>query len=279
MDKGPSRKRRAAALSPQGAKQRLGRPGALLFAGLLALVAVLAAPTFAEDKGSEVGSSTAGALWPWATQNAKEPPKVRPYEIPTFGAKRHFKDAPAQWQKAPKIDGDAVFRMIVACYPTKSRWGLDVDLQAAVRTANAVDITGTAIGKSTVGIVARMPLYSATEMDREREREYRRRSDTASKVADFVGQLATRNQALRVLALAAAMESRAQIRVNEGIADAEEQIKYLDKVAAAENQLITAEAKAMDARLSLVAQCRDEEAERVNAYLTELAQLPPAAQP
>lgn len=242
---------------------------------LLALVAVLAAPTFAEEKAS----STGGNLWPWSSQNAKEPPKVKPYEIPTFGAKRNFKDAPAQWQKAPKIDGDAIFRMIVACYPTKSRWGLDVDLQAAVRTANAVDITGTAIGKSTVGIVARMPLYSANEMDREREREYRRRADTASKVADFVGQLATRNQALRTLALAAAMESRAQIRVNEGIADADEQIKYLDKVAAAENALITAEAKAMDARLTLVAQCRDEEAERVNAYLTEQAQLPPAAKP
>jgi hypothetical protein len=221
----------------------------------------------------------AGDLWPWSNQAPKEPPKVKPYEIPTFGAKRNFRDAPAQWEKAPKIDGDAVFRTIIACYPTKSRWNLDVDLQAAVRTANAVDITGTAIGKSSVGIVARMPLYSATEMDREREREYRRRSDTAGKVADYIGQIATRNQALRILALSAAMESRAQIRVNEGIADAEEQIKFLDKVAAAENQLITAEAKAMDARLTLVAMCRDEEADAVNAYLTNLAQLPAAAKP
>ena len=242
---------------------------------ILSLCAVLPAPTFAQEQGS----STAGNLWPWASQNAKDPPKVQPYEVPTFGAKRNFRDAPAQWQKAPKIDGDAVFRMIIACYPNKSQWNIDVNLETAIRTANAVDITGTAIGKSTVGIVARMPLYSATEMDREREREYRRRTDTAGKVADFVGQLASRNQALRMLALAAAMESRAQIRVNEGIADAEEQIKYLDKVAAAENQLITAEAKAMDARLSLVAMCRDEAADAVNAYLTDLAQLPATAKP
>ena len=251
------------------------KPGAavsrrLTFAALCLACAVAPAPTFAEEKGN---------LWPWANQNAKEPPKVKPYEIPTFGDKRNFRDAPAQWAKAPRIDGDAIFRMIVACYPNKSRWGLDVDLAAAVRTANAVDITGTAIGKSTVGIVARMPLYSATEMDREREREYKRRTDTAGKVAEFVGQLAARNQALRVLALAAAMESRAQVRVNEGIADADEQIKYLDKVANAEKDLITAEAKAMDARLSLVAMCRDEESDTVNAYLTDLAQLPPAAKP
>jgi hypothetical protein len=144
------------------------------------------APSYGEDKTS----STGGNLWPWASQNAPAPPKVKPYEIPTFGPKRNYRDAPAQWQKAPKIDGDAIFRMVIACYPSKSRWNLDVDLQAAVRTANAVDITGTEIGKSTVGIVARMPLYSATELDREREREYRRRSDTASKVADFVGHLA-----------------------------------------------------------------------------------------
>jgi hypothetical protein len=241
----------------------------------LAIFAVSPAPTFAEEKGS----STAGNLWPWSSQNAKDPPKVQPYEVPTFGAKRNFRDAPAQWQKAPKIDGDAIFRMVVACYPNKSRWNLDVDLQAAVRNQNMVDVTGTVIGQHTVGIVARLPLYSATEMDREREREYKRRTDTAGKVAEFIGQLATRNQALRTLALAAAMESRAQIRVNEGIADAEEQIKYLDKVAAAENQLITAEAKAMDARLSLVAMCRDEEADAVNAYLTDLAHLPAAAKP
>ena len=239
---------------------------------LALLVAVPLAPTFAADEKG-------GNLWPWSSQNAKEPPKVLPYEVPTFGAKRNFRDAPAQWQKAPKVDGDAVFRTIIACYPNKSQWNIDVDLQAAVRNANAVDITGTAIGKSTVGIVARMPLYSATEMDREREREYRRRTDTAGKVAEFVGQLAARNQALRALALSAAMESRAQIRVNEGIADADEQVKFLDKVATAEKDLITAEAKVMDARLSLVAMCRDESADAVNAYLTDLAHLPAAAKP
>lgn len=253
-------------------KSGVGVSPRLTFAAALALVAVLPAPTFAADEKG-------GNLWPWSSQNAKEPPKVQPYEVPTFGAKRNFREAPAQWQKAPKVDGDAVFRAIIACYPNKSQWNIDVDLQAAVRNANAVDITGTAIGKSTVGIVARMPLYSATEMDREREREYRRRTDTAGKVAEFVGQLAARNQALRSLALSAAMESRAQIRVNEGIADADEQVKFLDKVAAAEKDLITAEAKVMDARLSLVAMCRDESADAVNAYLTDLAHLPAAAKP
>lgn len=218
--------------------------------------------------------ASAADMWPWSSQAPNPPPPIKPYEIPTMsGSKRDFKAPAAGWVKAPRIDGDAVFQTIIACYPTKSYWNIDIDLQAAVRNTSAIDITGSTIGKSMVGIVARMPLYSRTEIDREREREYKRRSDTASKVSDFVNQLATRNKALRQLAIAASMEQRAQIRVNEGIADADEQIKWLDKVAALENDLITAEAKAMDARLTLVAMCRDSEADAVNAYLTDLAQL------
>ena len=67
--------------------------------------------------------------------------------------------------------------------------------------------------------------------------------------------------------------------MNEGIADAAEQIQWLDKIAQLENRLISAEAKAMVARLTLVAMCRDGEADTVNAYLTELSQLPDKAKP
>lgn len=88
------------------------RRSGLILARSLVVIAVLPAPTFAADEKG-------GNLWPWSSQNAKEPPKVQPYEVPTFGAKRNFKDAPAQWQKAPKVDGDAVFRTIIACYPNK----------------------------------------------------------------------------------------------------------------------------------------------------------------
>ena len=221
----------------------------------------------------------AGELWPWASQAPAQPPAVKPFEVPTFGAKREFRAAPAQWVKAPRVDGDAVFRTIIDCYPNKSNWNIDVNLDAAVRNASIVDITGTSIGRASVGIVARMPLYSATEMDREREREARRRIDTAAKVANFVEALAQRNQALRLLGIAAAMESRAQIRVNEGIADATEQIGYLEKVATLEKDVITAESKAMEARLSLISLCRDDVASTVNAYLTDLARLPDSAKP
>ena len=222
----------------------------------------------------------AGDLWPWASQNAKNPPKVQPYEIPTLhGKPSDFKTPAPDWVKAPRISGDEVFAMVIACYPSRSRWRIDVDLLGAVRNTAAIDVTGTTIGRSMVGIVAKMPIYSDTEMDREREREYRRRTDTAQIVAEFVGSIAKRNQAARMLALSAAMERRAQIRVNEGITDATEQTGWLEKTAQAEQTLIEAESKTAESRLKLVVMCRDEVADGVNSYLTELAQLPEKARP
>lgn len=229
---------------------------------------------------STVAGAVEPGLWPWAAQNPEKPPAVKPYEIPTFeGAARDFRAAPTGWVKAPRVDGDAVYAMILNCYPAKSRWRLNVGLQAALKTAEALDVTGTTIGRSYVGVVARMPLYSSDDQDREREREYRRRVDTAGLVADYVGAIASRNHAVRNVALAGSLEQRARVRVAEGIADAEEQVKYLDKVAASENALVTAEAKIMQARLALVSMCRDDEADRVNAYLSGQARLPAQARP
>lgn len=241
-------------------------PAPTFRAVLLALCAVLPAPTFAGD------------LWPWASQNAPAPPKIQPFEIPTFAGKAgDFKGQRPEWVKPPRIDGDAVFRAVVACYPARSRWQIDIDLQAAVRNTGAVDVSGTTIGRSMVGIVARMPIYSDSEMDRERVREYQRRTDTAKIVANFIGQSAKRNAAVRALALVATMEQRAQVRVREGIADADEQVKWLDKIIQAEGDLMTAESAIQEARLKLVAQCRDDVADEMNDYLSGLAQLPDAA--
>lgn len=228
-----------------------------------------AQPVFAEDS----------KLWPWASQSSKSVPVVPPYEVPTFGGKRDFRMPLANWVHAPRIDGDAVFRAVVGCFPSKSNYDIDLSLQAAVRTSNAVDISGTAIGKYHVGLVANMPLYSVSEFYRQRQIEYGRRTDVAKAVAAFVEQIANRNTAVRALAMSAALEARAQLRVNEGIVDADEQIKFMDRVIKGENDLITAEAKTMEARLTLVANCRPEEAERINAYLIDLAQLPEGAKP
>ena len=59
-------------------------------------------------------------------------------------------------------------------------------------------------------------------------------------------------------------------QVQQGIAPAEEQIGYLKEVAASVGDLDAANAAIVSARLSLSGQCRDEVADRVNNYLTEI---------
>lgn len=224
-----------------------------------------------------VAAADLGGLWPLASQNPSKPAPVRPYEIPTFeGQARDFRQPPPPLAQAPAIDGDAVFRAVVDCYPVKSRWKMDVDLEAAVRSTRVIDVTGTAVGRSNIGIVARMPIYSATEHDREMEREARRRADTAKTVADFVEKLAERNASVRAVALYSALEQRARVRVNTGIADALEQVVYMEKTSTAERDLIRAEAGVMQSRLQLVAMCREGEADQMNRFLSGLAQLPAA---
>jgi hypothetical protein len=95
-------------------------------------------------------------------------------------------------------------------------------------------------------------------------------------VADFVEKLAERNASVRAVALYSALEQRARVRVNTGIADALEQVGYMEKTSTAERDLIRAEAGVMQTRLQLVAMCREGEADQMNRFLSGLAQLPAA---
>jgi len=59
-------------------------------------------------------------------EQAKPPPDIKPYEIPTMrGNKRDFHHTPPI-KLAPVIDADAVFKMIVNCFPERPDWGLEV---------------------------------------------------------------------------------------------------------------------------------------------------------
>ena len=131
----------------------------------------------------------------------------------------------------------------------------------------------TDIGSNYVGIVARMPLYSYTELDRERDREFHRRTSAATSVAQFISAVATRNHAIRELALHRALEARAAIRVRKGVAGASEQVTYLEKVAG-QRALIKAEAEIMESRLTMAALCDPEKQLRMSQYLRLVSAVP-----
>ena len=223
------------------------------------------------------GSEIASTWWPWKTTDELEkPPSVQTYQLPTMtGDDLDFHIPPAALHPAPALDADGIFNAVLACYPEKSKYDIDVALRAAVRSQNVLDLEDTSsLGGSYVGIVANMPLYSGKELDKEKEREYVRRKDTAQEVADFIAAIAQRNQATREFALYRSLEARAAIRVKQGITEASEQVGYLEKVAQAEKELVQAEAKIMESRLLLAGMCDPKNAKTLGNWLKQVATVP-----
>ena len=164
--------------------------------------------------------SIASSFWPWSNNSNKPPPEFKPYRLPTMeGDSRSYHDNLPPLVKAPAIDPDLVFKSVMTCYPAPSNFNIDIELRGQIRSAAGGDdlFETTDIGSNYVGIVARMPIYSHTEIDRERDREFNRRTITAASVAQFVAAVATRNHAIRELALHRSLEARAAIRVQQGL--------------------------------------------------------------
>ena len=221
--------------------------------------------------------SIASSFWPWNNKNNKPPPEFKPYRLPTMqGDNRSYHDNLPPLVKAPAIDPDLVFNSVMTCYPAPSNFNIDVELRGQIRSAAGGDdlFESTDIGSNYVGIVARMPIYSHTELDRERDREFNRRTATAASVAKFVAAVATRNHAIRELALHRSLEARAAIRVQQGIVGASEQVTYLEKVAGGQRALIKAEAEIMESRLAMAALCDPAKQEHMSQYLKRVSAVP-----
>jgi hypothetical protein len=206
---------------------------------------------------------------------AEPPPNVQPYQIPTLkGTKRDFRHIPPI-KLAPVLDADGIFRMIINCFPERPQWGVEVKAVSGIRYTDGRGISTfdtAGLSKYYAGIVAEMPLYSTDELNKVRTQEYNRRQDVAKNVASLLKALANRQRALRMVGIAESIEARSQIRVAEDLAPAEEQITNLEKVAQYVGDLDAANAEIVAARLALAGQCRHEEYENVNNYLTEITQ-------
>jgi hypothetical protein len=122
-------------------------------------------------------------------------------------------------------------------------------------------------GRASVALVARVPLYSAAEVDREREREYMRRGKVADAVGALVSSLADRVRLQRELDMTRALEQRAQQRVFIGVAETSEQVKYLEKVADVDGQLLRQKGLIEKARLDLLGLCYESEVDRVDEFI------------
>ena len=173
--------------------------------------------------------------------------------LPTFtGVKPGINNNIAAYIPAPKINADTIFKNVLACYPHKSKWKIDVELRAALSSSDSSfssSANTSTLGENYAQIVASMPLYSATELDRAMKNEHDLRQETAQTVAQLVKAIAARNHALRKIALYTSLEQRSSVRVQGGVVGAPEQVSYLEKVAKAYESEIDAETDIMATRL------------------------------
>lgn len=225
--------------------------------------------------GSAIAAESSG--WWFDSKPANTaPPSVPPYHLPSFSGEASDLAAPMPaLHHAPGLDADALFSRVVSCFPAESTFKVDVSLKAAARTGYEIDsIDNTDIGRHYLGIVATMPLYSSSEIDRRREREFQRRTATAQMIGSYIQAVAARNHARREIGLYSSLESRARLRVAKGLTDTSEQVRYLEKVAKAQASLVGSEAAILQNRLAIVAQCESSRANGINRFLKAAATLP-----
>lgn len=232
----------------------------------------------------------AANAWEWnpitAAPTAAPPPDelMQPYQLPTFsGDEVSFHTVPALPPPAPRMDFDAVFSTIVACYPVPSNFNIDVKAQIVAQSAEIWNADDTTQGRYYARVVASMPLYSTAEIDRATQFEANIRDKIAQDVGGFFEALSRVTQAHRELGLFSSLESRSQARVKQGVAQTDEQIKYLERTIKAHQTVTTWNTQVNEMRIRLASYCREGRRNAVSAYLgkvhnTALNQTPQTIQ-
>lgn len=196
------------------------------------------------------------------------------HELPTYSGEKPTYHAPEKPPKPGQLpDARDLFERALGCWPVPTFMRAEVTLEGRVRTDrnSYLDEGGSTRSgsRAAVAVVARIPLYSAMELDREREREYQRRTKLADSVGAFVALLAERQKHLRQLELMRALERRAQERVKLGVTETAEQVGYLEKVAAVEGTLLKQRGDFQKARLELIGHCSTTQADGLDRHIMQ----------
>ncbi|QHJ01744.1 hypothetical protein GT347_27185 (plasmid) [Xylophilus rhododendri] len=196
----------------------------------------------------------------------------QPFELPTLSGQSgdfHLPDKPAAIGPLP--DARELFDIALSCWPAPSYFRGELNLEGRLRTDRSTSISNegalSAGSRASVALVARIPLYSASELDRDRQREYDRRTRAAEAVGALVWALTDRVRAERELELVQALERRSQQRVKVGVADTTEQVAYLEKVSALQGTVFKQSGEIQKSRLALLAICSADTADQVDQYI------------
>lgn len=206
-------------------------------------------------------------VFPLFALAADTPP---PFQLPTYHEKNAHQPLlppvqPTQKTRLGEFEPARVLNIVESCWPAKSwfRGELALETRAGASSGMGESVANYA------ALVAKIPIYSATEIDREREREALRMQQAAASIGQIVQALVERQRAMRETELYEAIERRARLRVAEGVTDTTEQITALKQVADAHTDQAKADAKLTAARLSLISLCQRDRAHDLNDYLTK----------
>lgn len=198
----------------------------------------------------------------------------KPHELPTYSGDKPSYHAPEKPIKSTQLpDARDLYEKALNCWPAPSLMRAEVGIEGRMRSerSQTLDEDGAfrTAGRFGVALVARLPLYSALELDREREREYMRRTKLADATGNFISILAERQKHVRQLDLLRALERRSQDRVKAGITETTEQVGYMEKVAATEGELLKQSGQLQKARLELIGHCSASQADEVDRYILQ----------
>lgn len=216
------------------------------------------------------------ALWSRGAFAAEPPPESPPEPPPPWLLETWRPESaavplvpPHRPTPAPRaFDAGYLVAAVSDCWPAPSlfRPELSLELRGGRKFGDVSPTDQTQANYA--GLVAKIPLYSPTELDRQREHEAKRQGEAAAAAGAIVQALADRARAAREIQLYEALERRSQRRVFEGVADTDEQVGALRRVADAHTRAAEAAAKLTAAKLSLLAMCqRGARADAVAAYL------------
>jgi len=221
-----------------------------------------------------VAAAAAALVMPGVELWAEDDAEKKPFELPTYSGEKPSIHPPEKPIKpSPIPDSRDLYQRALDCWPAPSYMRAEIGLEGNLRSdqTNYLDGSGNirATGRAAVGIVARLPLYSALELDKEREREFSRRTKLADAVGVFITALSERMKARRELELARSLERRSQERVKIGVAETAEQVKYLERVASLEGDLMKLGGQLEKSRLELISHCPARTADALDVHLVQ----------
>jgi hypothetical protein len=234
-----------------------------------------------------VPALSADQVKPKTNQELVKPP---PYQIPLFdGDASRTKEQPKEPLVMPVLpNARELFDLVVSCWPEKSwfRGELSMEARSTRQTSDATSTYNSSTSTfdpvsgqiqttsgNYVGIVGRIPLWSATELDKEREREVGRRGQIAAAVGTYITALAEHKLNERELQLQQALEKRTQERVALGISETREQVSYLEKVAQLEGKGLKTSADLIKSRVQISGMCDDHKAWVIDEYLKRFSEV------